>query len=419
MGYNSLIVISCCLLLGGTAGLIGSFSLLRKQALIGDAIAHALLPGICLGYLVSFEKNPLFIVLGAFFTGWLSTVLVDYLSSKSKLKEDTVIAIVLSVFFAIGIVMLTFIQQVGGGNQSGLDAFLFGQAAAMSTNDVVVFGLISIVSLGIVILFYPWLKYTIFDQAFCQSIGLPTRMINILISTLTVIAVVAGIQAVGVVLMAALLIVPAAAARYWTKRLRLMLIFAAVFGALSGIGGAFISYAFSGMPTGPWIVIFLFLIALISMVFSPSNGVVKRLLKQYRINKTFAEENTLKLFYQLDEKTEIPPQWHSYDELKYQKSFVNHAILNRLTKNKLLLAENKQWKLSELGWKKAERLVKIHRLWELYLTDIVKIAPDHVHEDAETIEHILTPELEKRLEERLKYPLLDPHKSPIPYGKSE
>jgi manganese/zinc/iron transport system permease protein len=406
------------IILAATASIVGCFSFLQKKSLSGDAVAHAVLPGVCLAFMIAGTKNPVFILFGAFITGWVSMLLIDYLPSKSKIKEDTAIGLILSVMFGIGIVLLTTIQQSGNAAQSGLDHFLFGKAASMMPEDVITFGIVAVLILSITLLYFKSFTVVIFDASFAQSIGYPVRFIRFLLTSLTVLAVVVGIQAVGVVLMAALLITPAAAARYWTDDLKRMIGLAASFGALSGLFGAFISYTAPSMPTGPWIVMVLSGIAFLSFFFAPGKGLVIRALEQRQIRKKIDSENILKVFYQLGEAQEDFGRLQSIPSLGERRFFRGTTLekgLKTLTRMGDLKKSENRWQLTLQGKEKAQRLVKLHRLWEVYLTKYLRIAPDHVHEDAETIEHLLTPELEQQLEQLLEFPARDPHQSEIPY----
>lgn len=406
------------MLLAASSAVVGCFTFLKKRSLVGDAIAHSVLPGICAAFMLSGTKNPLYLVIGAFITGWLSVLALDALTRYSKIKQDTATGLVLSVFFGVGIFMLTMIQGSGNAAQSGLNNFLFGKAASLLFMDVMVFGGIAFVLIITVMLLYKELKLITFDPAFAQATGIPIRKLEFMLSSLTVLAVVVGIQAVGVVLMAAMLITPAAAARYWTDKLGIMLLLAAVFGALSGLSGAFISYQAPAMPTGPWIVLVLSTIALISFFAAPGKGILYRLLLQRRNRLKILEENILKLFYKLGERDHDFEASRKLDELQQERFLSRSKLLlglRRLRRQGFLSYRNGQYRFTRAGLEKGRRVLKLHRLWELYLTQYMRIAPDHVHEDAESIEHIITPELEKKLQEKLNHPELDPHKARIPY----
>ncbi|WP_114784541.1 metal ABC transporter permease [Botryobacter ruber] len=404
-------------LLASSSAVVGCFTLLRKRALVGDAVAHSVLPGVCLAFILSGTKNPLILLTGALVTGWLSLVLIDYITARSRIKEDTAIGLVLSVFFGIGILLLTAIQHSGNAAQSGLDKFLFGKAASLVGEDLVVFSVVALLLLVSTVVFYKELMLLCFDQAYARTLGYPVRALELLLTTLTVLAVVVGIQAVGVVLMAAMLITPAAAARFWTEKLTLMLVLAALMGAFSGLAGAFVSYTAPAMPTGPWIVLIISMIAILSFAFAPKRGWVSRLIKQRHNKYQILEENLLKLLYQLGELKQDFYTSRSLTQLLERRNIPKAEALKGLKilkRQGYVQQEQEAWVLTTEGQKRGQRVVRLHRLWELYLTRFLELASDHVHEDAETIEHIITPELEKKLMEELGFPQLDPHSARIP-----
>jgi len=397
---------------------VGTFTFLKKKALVGDAVAHSVLPGICLAFILSGTKNPIWMILGAFLTGWISLVIIDHITTKSKIKEDTAIALILSVFFGIGILMLTNIQHSGNAAQTGLDSFLFGKAAALVGQDLIVFGIVAVILIITVALFFKELKLIAFDSNYAKALGLPVKALDLLLTSLTVLAVVTGIQAVGVVLMAAMLITPAAAARFWTNDVFKMTLIAAILGGISGLSGAYVSYVAPAMPTGPWIVIIISVIAIVSFFIAPKRGIFARSIQQRRLQRLIMDENLLKELYHLGEKDEDPYKGRTVDEIIEERFFPKKRLkiaLRRLKRQGFLEKKQGYWSYTEAGKIKGQRVVKLHRLWELYLSKYMKIAPDHVHEDAETVEHIITPELEARLEKMLEYPEFDPHEEKIPY----
>jgi manganese/zinc/iron transport system permease protein len=404
-------------LLAATSAVVGCFAVLRKRALVGDAVAHSVLPGICLAFLVSGTKNPLILLPGAFLTGWLSLIFIDFITARSRVKEDTAIALTLSVFFGIGILLLTSIQQSGDAAQSGLDKFLFGSAASLLGEDLVVFGTIAVLLLVSTVLFYKEFTLLSFDESFARTIGYPVRALELLLTTLTVLAVVVGIQAVGVVLMSAMLITPAAAARFWTDRLSVMIGLAAGVGAFSGAAGAFVSFTAPAMPTGPWIVLIVSLIALASFAFAPGRGLVGRYRRQRQNRQQMLEENLLKTLYHLGEGQQDFYTGRSVTQILERRDLPRREVkrgLRRLARQGYLTFSDGRWELTPEGQKRGQRVVRLHRLWELYLSQYLHLAPDHVHDAAETIEHILTPELEEKIARQLNHPLVDPHDEKIP-----
>ena len=406
-----------CMLLGAVSASVGSFAFFRKQALVGDAVAHALLPGVCLAFLWIGEKAFSGLLLGAFLSGLAALVCIQYLVRYSKLKQDTSIALVLSVFFGLGIFILTIIQQSGNAAQSGLNSFLFGKAAALQAKEMWLF--VGLAATVVVALWLFFKEFTLlcFDVLYARSLGLPVRLINGLLTVLTLLCIVLGIQAVGVVLVAALLITPSAAAHFWTVQLRPFLFLSACFGATSGIGGAYISYILPQMPTGPWIVLVLAAIAAVSFLFAPKRGALARWWSLRQSRQRMQEENILKTFYQLGEVDQKFFSTRTSSTLIARRRSTSQLLLKgirRLVRQSALIPKAKGWQLSTSGLTSAKQIVKRHRLWELYLSHHLHIPTEEVHEKAERIEHILDDPMVKELDHLLKYPKTDPHQRNIP-----
>jgi manganese/zinc/iron transport system permease protein len=269
-------------ILGIVGGVLGSFALLRKQALLGDALAHAALPGICLAFMLTGSKTPLVLLVGAGLAGWLATVIILRIVGETRISEDAALGIVLTVFFGFGIMLLTLIQHSGTASQSGLDKYLFGQAATLVQDQVLTMGLLGGAALLVVALLFKEFKLLTFDPAFAATLGLPVQRLSVLLTTLIVIAVMIGLQTVGVVLMAAMLIAPAAAARQWTNRLGIMLFLAGLFGALAGVSGAILSVSDSQLPTGPMVILSATVIVIVSLLFGKAQGMVWEALRNRR-----------------------------------------------------------------------------------------------------------------------------------------
>jgi manganese/zinc/iron transport system permease protein len=418
---NALYVLFGCLLLGLSAGVLGCFAFLRKRSLLGDTLAHAALPGVCGAFLLTGTKDPLVILLGATASCWLGAVSVDLIVRYTRCKEESALGMVLSVYFGAGILMLTHIQGTGTAAQSGLDKFLFGQAASLVGRDLWVLGGVSALLLTSVLLLYKEFKVLSFDPGFAAGIGLRARSLELFLATLIVLAVAVGLQAVGVVLMAALLVTPAAAARYWTNRLGLMLVLAGAFGAVSGMLGAYVSYASPRMPTGPWMVMAVSFLFAVSLLLAPERGVAARMVRLRRFRRQTAEENILRTLYVLGEKDNAPGEARSIGELSRYRPMSGAELgrtLARLARQGAVReTEDGRFALTSAGQERAERLTRLHRLWELYLARKLELAPDHVHDDAEEIEHIITPELEEQLVAALESPEQDPHARRIPQGE--
>jgi manganese/zinc/iron transport system permease protein len=404
--------------IGMSAAMVGSFAFLRKRSLIGDAIAHAILPGIAIAFMVTQSKSPYILMFGALISGWAAMLLIEAITKHSKLKPDTAIGLVLSVFFGVGILFLTHIQHSGAGNQAGLDQFLFGKAASMTQDDLKAYSIVAGILLVVVFFLFKEFKLLSFNAEFAQISGLPVRNLQFVLSSITVLAIATGIQAVGVVLMAALIITPAAAARSWTENLVKLLFIAGFAGMLSGFVGSYISFTAPNMPTGPWIVMTLSAIAIVSLVFAPGRGLWSKMRRQRQNREKILTENILKAIYHLSERRDETFPVIDEEALQQIRQFHNDELtrgLRLLKKRYLLLQQSTGFRLSEEGLREAARVVRLHRLWEMYLTQRMRLKADHIHPNAETIEHIISPEIEEELLRELGYPDKDPHESPIPY----
>lgn len=280
---NLLWILVGTMLLGIAAGMVGTFSFLQKQSLIGDAAAHAALPGVALAFLMTGEKSLAVLMLGAILTATLAIYSIQGIVSYSKLKADAAIGLVLSVFFGFGIVLITVVNRQPGGNQSGLNDFIFGKAAAMTKPDLVWLFICTIIILGVTTLFYKEWKLMIFDPVYASTIGLPVKLLKVILTGLIVMTIVTGIQAVGVILMSALLIIPAATSRLWTNTMVTMLIFSGVLGGVSGIVGTYISSLKTGLSTGPIIVLLSALAFIVSYIVSPRVGLIWKALRKRQV----------------------------------------------------------------------------------------------------------------------------------------
>ncbi|WP_139489556.1 metal ABC transporter permease [Brevibacillus dissolubilis] len=299
---NTQWVLIGCMLLGMCSGMLGSFAFLRNRSLVGDALAHAALPGVCVMFLLTGAKSIGLFLIGAAVAGLLAIYSIQAITRYTRIKEDTALALTLSVFFGLGIVLLTFIQHSDSGNQSGLDKFLFGQAASLIASDVTAIVVVSGILLAATGLLFKEFKLLAFDPGFGRGLGYPMGLLDGLLMLMLLLTVVIGLQAVGVVLMAAMLIAPAVTARYWTDRLGLMVILSGLFGALSGALGTLFSTQIENLPTGPMIVLAATSFFLFSLLFSPRRGLLSRVIRFLRLRRKVLHEDVLQALYELHEQ---------------------------------------------------------------------------------------------------------------------
>jgi manganese/zinc/iron transport system permease protein len=260
-------------ILGLVSGVLGSFAVLRRQSLLGDALSHAALPGVAIAFLLAGRDLP-YLLIGAGVASWVSVLFIRAVTQTTRLKQDTAMAIALSSFFAFGVALLTYIQGRDDASQAGLDKFIFGQAAAMVQRDVWMIGGVGLAAFAILALFWKEFKLITFDPEFAGANGFPVKRLDTLMATLIVVAIVLGLQLAGVILMVGLLIAPAIAARQWTHDLGQLILLAGAIGTFAGAGGAIISGLDSNIPTGPMIIIVAFVWVFISLCFAPERGLV-------------------------------------------------------------------------------------------------------------------------------------------------
>ena len=267
--------------LGIVAGALGTFAVLRRQSLLGDAMSHAALPGIALAYLLTGSKAPITLMVGAALAGWVGTLIVMAVIRTTRIKEDSALGIVLAVFFGIGLVLLTLIQRRPDASQAGLDRFLFGQAASLLERDLATMAVLGGIALLGLLLLWKELKLLSFDPAFGSSLGFSMRLVEVLLTALLVVAIVVGLQTVGVVLMSAIVVAPAVAARQWSNRLGVVVCLAALSGAVAGVTGAVLSSEARRLPTGPTIVLCAVAIVVVSLLVAP-RGLLWRFIRDVR-----------------------------------------------------------------------------------------------------------------------------------------
>ncbi len=279
--YTTQMVLLGTALLGLASGIAGTFAVLRKESLIGDGLSHAALPGVVIAFLLTGIKDIEVLIAGAALSSitaaWLITITVE----NSKIKFDGALATILSAFFGLGMVLLTYVQSLNNAGQAGLSKFIFGQAATILARDVYITSAAALIIIVLTALFWKELKLISFDVEYAKTLQIPVTFTLILYRALLIMTIIIGIQSVGAILISSLLIAPAVGARQWTNKLGTMCILAGFFGMVSAIGGTIWSTSVQKLPTGPAIIVILSVIVLLSLIFAPNRGI----LWQYRKNK--------------------------------------------------------------------------------------------------------------------------------------
>lgn len=423
--HNTQMVLLGSCLLSMTAGVVGVFMVLRRRALVGDVVGHSALPGIAAAFLVmemitagSGKWMP-GLLAGAFLFGLAAAVGVMLVDRYSRVKSDAALAIVLSVFYGGGVALLSVVQRVPSGSAAGLQTFLIGKTASLVAADVKLFAVAAAFILLTTMLLFKELTLTCFDEEFAAAEGWPVFLLDALLIGLVVAVTIIGMQSVGLILVVGILIIPAASARFWTDDVRWMAALAAGIGGMSSILGILISALFPRVAAGATIILCGGGLFLVSLCFGRRRGLLWRLIEQQQLRVDTARHDLLREMYELLETRIGVPSSDvdvAREELLAARSW-SPSQLRRLeawaVREGLLSAAADGLQLTELGLAEAKRLVRNHRLWEMYLIRYADVAPSHVDRDADLIEHVLdddvVAELERLLQERKSRMPVSPH----------
>ena len=347
--------------LGVVAGALGSFAMLRRQSLLGDGISHAALPGVVLAFMLTGSKEPVTLLIGATIAGLLGMLFMIAITRYTRIKEDAALGIVLSVFFGFGLMLLTLLQRDPSARQAGLNTFLFGQAATLLERDVIVMAVFGGIALLLLILFWKEFKLFSFDPDYAASLGFPIRWLEVLVTGLFVIAIVIGLQTVGVVLMSAMIVAPAAAARQWTDHLGKMVLLAAGIGAFSGVSGALISSSGAGLSTGPVIVLVASVIVALSLLFANNRGILWRWSRERQYRREVRGDQVLMNLFQMAMQHDDPTHPHSTSALRImstRRRGITYTLNELADRGLVRCADDEMWALTTTGVSRARALVE-------------------------------------------------------------
>jgi manganese/zinc/iron transport system permease protein len=423
-----------CMFMCLAASLMGVIVFLRKQSLIGEALSHAAYPGVILGVIVAgilslHESEELLLSLmvltGAFLTALLGIWAIHALERRMKVSSDAALCFVLSTFFGVGLTLASEVQFSFTTLYKQSLTYLYGQAATMTDIHIFIYGILAFVVLIFIFFFYKELQIITFDRQYAKSLGIHAKFIDTLLLFLVALAVIIGIRSVGVILMSAMLIAPAVAARQFTNRLYILFILAALFGTSSGFLGNYFSVQLTEtfsltypsariiLPTGPMIVLVATTICICSLLFAPERGLLVRIWRIACFRYTCICENILKVMWRIGPEATI--SLHQIAKFQTISRIYLTFLLWRMSRNGWIKQEaDFLYRLTLDGQLRAAKIVRLHRLWEVYLANYLGVGIERVHRNAEEMEHIINPELEKELTLLLNDPKQDPHQQPIP-----
>ena len=382
---------------------------------MGDTLSHAMLPGVGMAFMVSVAlgldgKSLPILLLGASISGVIGCWAVLFIRNHSRIKDDAAMGIVLSVFFGAGVAVLSLVQTIPEGSAAGLESFIYGKTASMVQGDFQILIAVTGCVLLLSVLFFKELRLLCFDEKFAAAQGWPVRWLDVLLLALVTLVTVAGLQAVGLILIISFLITPAAAARFWSERLDSMLILSAVIGAVSGWLGASISAFFPRMPAGAMIVLVAAICFLFSMLFGSSRGVVVRFVRQAQLRRKVGRQHLLRALYEILEadmgdSREVSVQPVAFRQVRGRrtwadaklKGYIRQAYQDGLIRE----LDDEMITLTDAGFTQAAKVTRNHRLWEIYLIEYADVATSRVDRDADTVEHILGERMVATLETKL------------------
>lgn len=416
------------MLMALSSALVGVLVFVRRRSLIGESLSHAAYPGVVLSLTFLshfFHPSDLcmapFILGGAFLFSFLGLLSIEILEKKFQIHSDAALCLILSTFLGLGVLVASQLQLAAPLWYRHIYLFLYGQTATMTNAHVVLYAILSFFILLFVLLKFRQIQLIAFDFSFARNVGIEKIPSEGALHLLLILAIVIGMRSVGVVLMSGMLIAPAVAARQFTNRLSGMFLFSSFFALLSGFGGNYLSIKIPtwmakggnfSLPTGPMILLIAALFAFLSLLFAPSRGLVSRLFRILFFQIQCLEENVLKTFWKKGAHLSL-----SVGEILHWNQVAKGKlwwILFRLKQEGWIEEKKKKFFLTSDGIKRATHLIRLHRLWEVYLSSQLKMGEERVHRNAEEMEHIITPELEKELTKLLKNPQKDPHHQPIP-----
>ena len=402
-----------------SCSLLGIFVLYRRLSLLGDTVAHALMPGVMLGFMLFTERNDLAMILGAFLSALIGANLIFLLKRKAGLSVEASMGIVLVSFFAAGTALLSLIERSNLQSKGIVKDFLLGKAAAVSSSDTVMLLTVSLLVVLVIAFCFRSLVADTFDSSFSRAAGLSGNWIDSLMLMLLSLVVVVGVKVVGIVMIASLLVIPAATASLLSRRFSLSIAIAFVIILISGFLGAWVSYNVARIPTGPAMVVFAAFFFFLAFLLSPRRGLLPQFIRFRAREVKMRLENNLKSIYQFMERSE---RLHRSVPLRNLAAYRNLTV-DQVKRECVLLKRRGQLLfnddassvfLNDRGLQEAQRIVRNHRLWELYLSSVKGQALSEVHVEADEIEHHLDVATIVDLEKQLGRPKLDPHGRSIP-----
>ncbi len=422
-------IIAAGVLCASAAALLGNFLVLRKTSMLGDAISHAILPGLAVAFIVTGSRQSVPMFLGAALVGVLTAVLTQWIRDFGKVDEGASMGVVFTTLFALGLVLIVHAADdvdldpgcvlYGAIELTPLDAVAIG--GLMVPRVVIMLSIITVINLLFVILFFKELRLTSFDPELADSLGFRAQWLHYGLMTLVAVTAVASFESVGNILVVAMFIVPPATARLLSDRLRTMVMLSVLIGAGAAVSGHWAAiqvpqwFGYSSTTTAGMMAVMTGVAFLLAMVFSPHQGVLVRWLRTESLAWKILSDDVLAYLYRAEERPrETSPPFAELRQALLARPFRLRLVLWRELLSQRIAVQDHHYFLTEAGKQTATTLVRAHRLWEQYLVDRANVATDRIHGQAEQLEHFSDRGVRDELERQTRFPTADPHGSPIP-----
>ncbi len=422
------------ILVAGTLGavaaaLLGNFLVLRRMSLLGDAISHAVLPGLAAAFFISGTRDSLPMFLGAVFVGVLTTLLIEWLRGRGKVDEGAAMGVVFTSLFALGLIMIVQAADrvdldpgcvlYGAIELSPLDTWWIGSYEVPRV--VVILGAVCLLNLIFVVAFFKELKVTSFDPGLATASGISAPWMQYALTTLVAVTAVASFESVGNILVVAMFVAPPAAAYMLTDRLGVMVLLSAIIAVAAAISGHISAltvptwFGYRSTSTAGMMAVAAGLIFLLAAVFAPKHGVLMRWLRQRQLSWRILREDLLALLYRSEEGNRAyGSDFASLQAFLMTSRMTTQRLIREQLRQGNVMTNSNGYRLTEQGQRVAQEVVRSHRLWEQYLVSEAGVATERIHEHAERLEHYTDASLRKRLSEQMDSPEQDPHGSRIP-----
>ena len=396
-------------LVGIMCGVVGSFMVLRNMSLIGDALSHAILPGIFVAFVFLGYSSTGFFV-GTLVAALLSAVLMTWLQEKINTKNDAIMGIIFTVMFSLGVIGISYLNNQQGVHLD-LQDFLFGTVLGVNNADIVITMIITVFIILSIILFYRYLFITTFQPVIAETMGISVKTMHYFLMLLLSFAIVSALRTVGIILVVAMLITPSATALLLTDKLKKVIVLSGFIGLFSAVSGLLLAIIYDTTP-GPAMCVVVTICYFIAVFFSPTKGLLPRRFRKWRLSKQIQKEDIIK---HLTKHSSIGNKDIATVGSKLDiSSSKMKSHLKSLMKSSHITQTSGDYQLTTSGAKWGQDLIRAHRLWETFLVDKVGLKGDEIHEDAEKYEHLLDMDFLDQLDAKLGYPTTDPHGSPIP-----